>query len=272
MSDPLWNGGSPWGNGAFQSLDQKIVRVEGDLRAEIGEVRREIREGIAGLGEKLDRSLDRSALERSAARETSGNGGKEKGGDKTFVLVSSLIGTAIGIITLLGSWFGYVSNTLDSKIADVKAAVEVEEKLRSESQRSLFEKTVSKDAFVEYAKRIDEVSELEQKYNEKMLAKFDSELVPRTENDQRWKDQSEDIGRLERQLSNSLDRVVEHLNKSDETSANKFTELEKVVHGYGLGDEVKDLQTQVRNGTDKLFDLISKLNLGLGSSSSPPAK
>lgn len=237
----LWGGGSPWN---YQSLDNKIVRVEEDLRGQINEVRREIREGITALGEKLDRRDAHQKVEKPA------NGSNQ---------IYGFIGTAVGIISLLGTWFSYVSSNLESKIQVNRETIESVDKARVEGQKLTFEKLVSKDAFAEHTRRIDERNELEQKYTDRMLAKFDSELVPRTENDQRWKDQTEDIGRLERQLSNSIDRVVEHLNKSDETSSNKFTELEKVVHGYGLGDEVKDLQTQVRNATDKLFDLISRM-------------
>lgn len=181
-----------------------------------------------------------------------------------------LIGTAVTIVLGLGSIFAWEAGNLTTSITAVAITIKDEVEERITSQRRLydemekgFDKTWSKDAHVEFERRIDERNVLEQKYADVRfdrigvdIDRLQAIIVPRAENDQRWKDQTEDIGRLERQLSGSLDRLAEHVNKSDDTNAQKFSDVDKGLHGYGLPDEVKDIQTQLRVMDDKLFHLV----------------
>lgn len=246
----LWGGGSPW-NGAYRDLDQKITNVAENFRMEVNTIRSEMQSGNAAIMAEIGRSAERTATAAAASAPKQTN-------------PYQLIGTALTIVLALGSAGSWEAGNLNNAITANVAALKEEGDARLVTQRRIYdeiektaEKAWSKDAHLEFERRIDERNQLEQTYNHEIFAKLQSELVPRAENDQRWKDQTEDIGRLERQLSGSLDRLAEHVNKADDTNAQKFNEVDKGLHGFGLTDEVRDMQTQLRDISDKMFRLIA---------------
>lgn len=241
----------------YQSLDRKIDAVERDFRVEIGAIRTEMRDGNNAILDKIDRT----------SKPTS---------------PYQLIGTAFIIITALGSAGAYVvsnqnativtvSTTLTADIAANSKSIKDETKSRTEDQLHIYEligknaeKEWSKDAQTEFEKRIDERNQLEQSYEHETFARIDrrdetlqNNIVPRAEHEQRWIDEKASQDRNDRMLAGSIDRLAEHVNKSDEGTSLKFSDIEKVIHGYGIADELKDLQAQLRDIGDKVFRWIS---------------
>lgn len=275
----LWGGGSPWGGG-YQSLDRKIDAVERDFRAEIGAIRVEMREGNATILDRIDKSAAAAANTAAAiAASATAHGPKQT---NPFQLVIGLGSTAIAIIGLLGSWFSYVSSNLTSSIAAVAAAANKdaaalslaltqEQHDRIDDRRLVYTaiekesaKAWSKDAQIESERRIDERNVMEQTYLHETIARLDKDhdnlanhMVPREEHDRERAEEKEAQARSERQLTESINHVVEHLNKSDERVDAKFSEQEKVLHAVGISDELKNLESHQRDIDEKFFRLLS---------------
>lgn len=200
-------------------------------------------------------------------------------GTVAIMLAGAVIAPIISSVTAVG-----VAVT-----EETKARIATEDKeadARLVSQRRIYDemeknvdKAWSKDAHVEFEKRIDERNSLEQSYNSKELARIDAAIaliqanyVPFRDHEQRWAEERASREVIVGALTNSINRVTEHLNKTDERLDAKVGDIDKVIHGYGIADELRDLQTLQRNNSDKLFELISRLgSLGVGVGGQPPA-
>lgn len=240
------------GLGAYQALDRKIDNVEHKVEQDLIRFRGEIREDFQTLTSNISQQI-RSAL---------GNGRSPQ--------VVPLIGTAIGIVTVLGSVIGFIYNDLGHATDKLAEAQGKELALRTDSERRIYDAlgkindTVwHKDAQGEFERREDEERDMQfsaLKDSVTVLAgsvtRLAGEIVPRAEHDRQWANDKEMIARVESGLNQSLNRLAEHVNKGDDRNALKFDDLDKATHPYGTADVVKDFGLRIQDLQDKLFRFL----------------
>lgn len=260
----------------YARFDSKFEGMERDLKNDIAgyrsesnksfsEFRSDIRSDIESLRTLMSEVLSKLGAANVANNRpfTVGSSGKEGlGNTNTFVIIAATI-----ILPLCGLG-AYVVGNLDtkfSKAVDTNAHdIEVEKQARTDSTRVMYEKTWPKEAQIEYEKRVDERNGLEAHFQDEVNTQVINEIktvvaqmVPRAEHEQRWTDQKEQITTLEHSLSESLNRLAEHVNAGDKTVADKFSDVDKSLHGYGIADEMKDIQNQLRDAQDRIFHLAT---------------
>jgi hypothetical protein len=238
----------------YSTLDTKIESVRRELSQDVSDLRAEFGKTANIIIARID--------------GISGKRGRRKKQEKNKSY--QLIGTAIGLLALFGSAITFVSSGLQKDIDSVRTWLEKVEEVRLNSVRQIYDaigkledKAYSKAAHQEFAARIDERDRLEQDYAKNTTDKIDrsvdqivADIVPRKEHEQRWADEKEEISRMERSLESSISRVSEHLNKSDELAAANYNQLASKVNGYGLTDEVKQLDEQNRILSQRVFDIL----------------
>lgn len=245
--------GTTNGDGSdYRTLDRKIDNVEHKVDQDLIRFRGEIREDFQNFQTNIAAQI-RGAM----------NGGKSP-------QVVPLIGTAIGIVTVLGSVIGFINSDLNNSIDKVdKASTKAIEKLtvaqgnelslRADSERRIYDSLTRindqvwhKDAQAEFERREDEVREIE--HSEAVrdtavvmdgLKTLGVSIVPKAQLDQEYS-----------ALQESLGRVLAHLNQFEDRAATKFDSLERETHPYGTADVFKDLGTRVQDIQDKLFRLL----------------
>lgn len=260
------------GSGGYQVLDRKIDGVALKLDQDQVRFRSEYRDDFQNLQANIASQI-KSAL---------GNG---RGGGAGLVI--PLLGTGLGIVTILGSIITFVYGDLNSSIdkADKAAskgieklvgALASEQTLRTDSDRRIYDaigkvsdNVWHKDAQAEFERREDEERGLEVEGLKETSARLGAEqirlasvVVPRAEHDEQWANIKELILRVEVELAGSLNRLAEHVNKGDDRNAVKFDDLEKASHPLGIADEVRDLQAQIRDTNDKFFRIIQPSSAG----------
>lgn len=254
------------GNGltspSFQFLDNKIDASDQKFSRAITELRTEAKDSE-------NRILDR--IDKHQSKPSSQN------------WLIAMGGIALATLT---SVFGYITNDLDGKIVNSSVALDKQIAIvsttlaqeirdrdldRKQVYQFISDKVWHKDAQEEFAKRMDERSVYQQVAAEReridakeqlthlaaVIDNMDTRMVPLALHEQKWKDEAETRTLMERNVADSLNRITEHLNRSDEAASQYRSDVDKSLHGYGLPDEVKDLQTQLRSIDDKLFHLIS---------------
>lgn len=280
---------------AYAQLDRKIDIIERDFRSDIAATNTK----IDGVSSKIDRVME-SIFERLDRRDgiaslakSHGNGGGN--GKTSSTDPYQLIATASGLCLLFGGLGTYVINNVNSSIAAnlertnsamtvISDALKKETVDRVDSDRRMYDfistgfaKEWSKDAQAEFERRIDERAAMQHEFNTASLARLDKEqdatkiymqtaIVPREEHKQERELESEAKAHTEKAFSESLDRVVAHLNQSDLRTEQKFSEMEKAIHGFGLVDEVKSMRDELQSLSAKFFSLIT----GIGSNGKPP--
>lgn len=247
------NGG---GLGGYQALDRKIENVEIKVEQDLVRFRGEIREDFQNFQTNIANQI-KSAL---------GNGGKTSG-----AMVIPLIGTAIGIMSVLGSVIGFINSDLNSSIDKVdKATTKAIEKLtvaqgteltlRADSERRIYDAvtrvndlTWHKDAQVEFERREDEIRDLQFGVAKDAIAaltgglkELATNVVPKAQADQQYG-----------ALQESLTRVLAHLTQFEDRASTKFDSLERETHPYGTADVFKDLGNRVQGLQDWLFRFLT---------------
>lgn len=262
MSDVANGNGNGLTSPSFQFLDSKIDASDQKFNKAISELRTEAKESETRILEHFDRH-------------------QPKPSSPTWLI--TIGGIALAALT---SVFSYVSNNLDSKINAASVStnqqmsaftslISTETRDRDEDKKRTYqymnEHLYNKDAQVEFEKRMDERNAYQlATYNRDLMTVQDQfvhiastmtvmngEMVTREEHKQRWADENDAIARMERTTADSLTRITEHLNKSDESAAANYTEVNRSIHGYGIADEVKDLNSQLHDLNDKIFRLIA---------------
>lgn len=270
MTEGNGNGSSAGAGAIYAAFDRKMEGIERDLRQDFAnyrtennntfsDFRSEIKSDIASLRSQISEVLSKIGNNNKPAAISGGGG---LGNTNTFVIIAATI-----ILPLCGLG-AYVVGNLDtkfSKAVDTNAHdIEVEKQARTDSTRVMYEKTWPKEAQIEYEKRVDERNGLEAHFQDEVNTQVINEIktvvaqmVPRAEHEQRWTDQKEQITTLEHSLSESLNRLAEHVNAGDKTVADKFSDVDKSLHGYGIADEMKDIQNQLRDAQDRIFHLAT---------------
>lgn len=269
---------------AYAQLDRKIDIIERDFRADIAATNTK----IDGVGAKIDgvrdsifERLDRREGIATLSRSSNGYGNGYSNG-KTDNNPYTLIVTAVGICTLLGSAGAYVSSNLQTQAAAnftatkdamlvVSDTLKKETTDRQEADRRIYEaikddmsKVWSKDAHLEFEKRIDQADLFRHEYYIAAIARLEKEhdymianMVPRAEHEQKWATQQSDLTRIEKQAAERSDSISLRLNAAQLSSDTKLAEVERVIHGYGIADEVKSIQDKLQSLTDKIFGIIT---------------
>lgn len=259
------------GNGTnsstYQILDRKIDNVEREIRSELSGLRAE----FADLGNRIADKIDRSNKQTNPYQ---------------------LIGTALLIVGALGGAGSYVSANISSTMMSISTTLSQEVRDR-EHDREQYERDRDDDhkqdnvrldqerrdrdedrkriyayvndeawpraAHLEFEKRMDERRDAEREQVSAIthtIEVLSEKVVPRDENEQRWKDGQTSLAQLAATLTASISRVQAHLDNSDAVTAAKMTEIEHVIHGFGLADEVKQIEAHQQATDDKVFNLL----------------
>lgn len=261
-------------SGSYRDLDRKIDNVVDKVDQDLVRFRGEIREDFQNHQARSEANFQN--FQTNIASQIRNALGSPKSPQ-----VVPLIGTAIGIITVLGSVIGFIYSDLNASIDKTdKSATKALEKLanaqateltlRAASEQRIYdvitrvnENVWHKDAQAEFERREDEERELQftaLKDSVTVLAggvtRLAAEIVPRAEHDRQWANDKEMIGRVEASMTQSINRVLEHLNKFEDRSALKFDTLDHDTHPYGTADVFKDLGSRVQNLQDQLLRFL----------------
>lgn len=285
---------------AYVQLDRKIDTIERDFRADIATLSTKIETVNAASSAKIDR-LGEQIFERIDRINTRPSGSSSSNGKGLVDSIPTWIATASGLIVLFGGLGSYALSNINSfqaanlerttaAMAVIGKALEKETQDRTESDRRIYDfmsagfaKEWSKDAQTEFERRIDEGAAKEEKFAAASLARIDKDMdsvklymstavVPRAEHLQEQELERDAKAHNEKQMGDSIDRVVQHLNQSDLRTEQKFTEIERVIHGYGIADEVKALRDDVQTTTGRMLNTIIGIVSGRGGDVASPNK